>query len=201
VSRISYAKNDIRDLIDGKLPWDRLKYIMSHPKDDDRFDKYIEILQERVPWPERILLPLGDHLYIIQKGKERVVKCDCGHEFGDYRVNWKLNALVYVRDTDEKLEEIYPGIRKPDPRLCEVREYYCPGCGALLNVESVPVGYPIIFDFLPDVDAFYRDWLGKPLPDEKESQDLTHELTKGWGQEKDEPKCTSRKVNCSKSKR
>ena len=183
MSRISYSKNDIRDLIDGKLPWERLKYIMSHPKDDDRFDKYIEILQERVSWYEKILLPLGDHLYIVRKGKERVVKCDCGHEFGDYRVNWKLNALVYVRDTDEKLEEIYPGLRRPDPRLCEVREYYCPGCGALLNVESVPVGYPIIFDFLPDVDAFYRDWLGSPLPDEKENRDLTYEVTKRWGKE------------------
>jgi acetone carboxylase gamma subunit len=66
-----------------------------------------------------------------------------------------------------------------------VREYYCPGCAALLKVESVPVGYPIIFDALPDIDAFYREWLGRPLPDEKkfEFKDLSPEVTKGWGRE------------------
>ncbi len=177
---MSYTKEDLKDLYEGKLPWEKVKEIMSRPKDDDRFEKYIEILQEKVPWPERILLPIGEHLYIVQKGKERVVKCDCGHEFGDYRKNWKLSALILVRDTREKLEEIYPGTKCPDPALCEVREFICPGCGALLKVESVPVGYPIIFDFLPDLDAFYREWLGKPLPEEKEFKDLSTEVIRGW---------------------
>jgi acetone carboxylase gamma subunit len=183
---MEYSKQDLKDLYDGKLPWDKIKEIMSRPKDDDRFDKYVEILQERVPWPERILLPLGEHLYVVQKGKEQIVKCDCGHEFGDYRRNWKLSALIFVRDTREKLEEIYPGIRCPDPSLCEVREYYCPGCSSLLKVESVPVGYPIIFDFLPDLDAFYRDWLGRPLPEEKEFKDMSYGVTREWGRQHDQ---------------
>jgi hypothetical protein len=37
-----------------------------------------------------------------------------------------------------------------------------------------------VFDILPDIDSFYRQWLGRPLPDEKEFRDLTHELTTGW---------------------
>jgi acetone carboxylase gamma subunit len=180
---MEYSKQDLKDLYDGKLPWDKIKEIMSRPKDDERFDKYVEILQERVPWPEMILLPLGEHLYVVQKGKERIVKCDCGHEFGDYRRNWKLSALIFARDTREKLEEIYPGVRCPDPNLCEVREYYCPSCASLLKVESVPVGYPIIFDFLPDIDAFYRDWLGRPLPDVKEFKDLSYGVTREWGRQ------------------
>jgi len=183
VSSISYPKEDIRDLIEGKLPWERLKYIMSRPKDDDRFDKCIEILQERVPWSEKILLPVSEHLYIVQKGRQRIVKCDCGHEYGDYRRNWKLSALIYVRDNHDKMEEIYPGLHCPDHNLCEVREFYCPNCGSLLKVESVPIGYPIIFDFLPDLDAFYDDWLGRPLPSKKEYKDLTYEITKKWKQE------------------
>jgi len=178
---MSYEKNDLKDLYDGKLPWDKVKAIMSNPKDDDRFDRYIEILQERVPWTEKILMPLGMHIYIVQKGHERIVKCDCGHEFGDWRRNWKLGALVFVRDTVEKLEEIYPGLRCPDPELCEIREYYCPGCGSLLKVESLPVGCPPAFDALPDLDAFYRDWLKRPLPDEKEFKDITCEITREWG--------------------
>jgi acetone carboxylase gamma subunit len=177
---MSYSKEDLRDLFEGKLPWEKVKEIMSKPKDDDRFDKYVEILQERVPWEERILLPLGEHLYVVQKGGERIVKCDCGHEFGDWRHNWKLSALIFVRDNTAKLEEVYPGLHCPDPDLCELREYYCPGCAALLKVESVPIGYPAIFEVLPDIDSFYREWLGRPLPEEKEFKDMTHGVINEW---------------------
>lgn len=179
----SYSKDEIRDLIDGKLPWSRVRTIISSPKDEDRYDKYVEILQERVPWKDRILLPLTEHLYIVEKDGERITKCHCGYEYGDYRENWKLKALIHVRDTEEKLDEVFFGPRKPDPKLCSVREYYCPGCGAQLEVETVPVGYPAIFDFLPNIDALYRDWLNRPLETEKEFKDLTYELTKKWGEE------------------
>jgi len=177
---MEYSKADLEDLYDGRLPWAKVKEIMSRPKDDNRFDKYIEILQERVPWSERILLPISEHLYVVEKDGERIVKCDCGHEFGDYRINWKLNSLIFVRDNRAKLEEVYPGVKCPDPNLCEVREYYCPDCAAMLKVESVPVGHSIIFDFLPDIDSFYREWLGRPLSDEKEFKDMSLELIKKW---------------------
>src|SRR5690606_2875233 len=60
----SYDKSVIEDLIDGTLPWPTTKHMMSSYKDEGRFTTYLEILQERVPWQERILLPLGEHLYI-----------------------------------------------------------------------------------------------------------------------------------------
>ena len=178
---MAYSKDDLRDLYDGVLPWHKTFEIMSKPKDDDRFDKYVEVLQERVSYPERILMPLGDHLNVVDKGGERIVKCDCGHEFGDWRQNWKLSALIFARDSLEKMEEVYPGLKAPNPDLCEVREFYCPGCGALLKVEAVPAGYPIIFDALPDIDGFYREWLGRSLPDERELRDMTYERTREWG--------------------
>jgi acetone carboxylase gamma subunit len=28
----------------------------------------------------------------------------------------------------------------------------------------VPPGYPVVFDFLPDLETFYRDWLDRELP-------------------------------------
>ncbi len=108
--------------------------------------------QARVPWLEKILVPIGEHLYVVQKGEERIVKCSCGYEFGDYRQNWKRQALVYVRETEEALEEIYHGPRKCDPSWMVLREFYCPGCVTLLEVEAVPPGYPLVFDFLPDLD-------------------------------------------------
>jgi acetone carboxylase gamma subunit len=182
MSEISYPKEVIKDLVEGRLPWDRVKSIISGYKDADRFGKYVEILQDKMPWEEKILLPLTDELYIVEKGDDRIVKCSCGHEFGDYRENWKMKALVHVRESEEEIEELYPYHgAAPDPRYCEVREYYCPGCGTQLEVESVPFGYPAVFEFLPDLDTFYSEWLGRPLNTRKEFRDLTEELTKRWG--------------------
>ena len=59
--------------------------------------------------------------------------------------------------------EIYPDKMHPDPDWNEIREYYDPVSHTLLDVESVPPGYPPIHDFLPDLETFYRDWLGRPL--------------------------------------
>ncbi|TAK36991.1 MAG: acetone carboxylase subunit gamma [Chloroflexota bacterium] len=178
---VSYPKEVLSRLIDGELVWDSLKPIISGAKDGDRFDKVTEILQERMPWQERILLPLSYDLYIVEKDGERIVKCACGHEFGDYRENWKLNALIHVRDSDEAVKEIYPVILRPDSQYCEIREFYCPGCGTQLEVETVPAGYPIIFDFLPDLDAFYEEWLGQPLATKKEFTDLSDRVIEKWG--------------------
>jgi acetone carboxylase gamma subunit len=161
----TYDRKTLEDLLDGKLPFRQVKNIMSAYKDPDRFEKMVEILQDRVPWPDPIILPYGLHLYIVAKpGGGRVVKCDCGHEFGDYRENWKLKALIYVRDTEEKMNEVYPKFMGSDPDWMVLREYYCPGCLTQLEVEAVPPGYPVVFDFLPDIDTFYEKWLGKPVP-------------------------------------
>lgn len=175
-----YDVHEIEQLIDGTLPWPRVQEIMKAPKDPDRFEKWVGILQKRVSWPERILLPLTPHLFIVQKGTERIVKCRCGHELGDYRINWKLRALIHVRDSEESLREVYRGREQPDPTWIQVREYYCPGCAAQLEVEAVPRGCPPDFEFLPDLDSFYRDWLGRPLPDEKELADKTLDEIRSW---------------------
>lgn len=165
---MAYTKEQIEHLIDGTLEWDTIHRMLSSPKDDNRFEMYIEILQERVSWNDQILLPLGPKLYIVQKDTgERVTKCNCGQEFGDYKENWKLDANIYVRDSNEALHEIYPELMHSDPTWNVLREYYCPGCGAQLEVESVPPFYPVILDFEPDLETFYEEWLGKPLPEPK----------------------------------
>ncbi len=159
-----YDKETIEKLVDGKLSWPELKRMMSSFKDPGRFDKYIQVLQEKVSWDDRILLPIGLHLYIVEKSDgSRVVKCDCGFEFGDYRENWKLQALIYVRDTEEKMQEIYPPLMHADPEWVVLREYYCPRCKTQLEVEATPRGYPIMFDFQPDLEAFYKEWLGREI--------------------------------------
>jgi acetone carboxylase gamma subunit len=175
-----YDISEIEKLVDGTLPWSRVQEIMKDPKDTGRFEQWVAILQKRMPWSERILLPLTPALFIVQKGKDRLVKCRCGHEFGDYRVNWKLEALIAVRETPEELREVYRGAEQPDPTWVQLREYSCPGCGTQLEVEAVPRGCPPDFEFLPDLDTFYGEWLGKPLPDAQEYVDKTLDVIKDW---------------------
>jgi acetone carboxylase gamma subunit len=151
--KTSWSKVVLKDLIEGKLDPDTLRRVHVQPKDEDRFEKIIEIEQERVPWVEKIIAPLAEHLYVVLKGEERIVKCTCGHEFGDYRQNWKFNALVYERNPQDG--EIYLGPRAADPAWAVIREYYCPSCATQLEVEAVPPGFPIVFDAQLDIDGFY----------------------------------------------
>lgn len=182
------SKETLELLVDGKLPWEEVKKLLRmHNKGETRFWNYLEILQERVPWKEKMLLPLTDHLYIVRKEDgSRVVKCGCGHEYGDYRINWKFGCDVYVRKSTEEFAEVYTIDPCPiDPQLVEIREYYCPTCSTQLAVENVPPGYPPLFDMLPDLDTFYREWLGRPLQDESPDwfRDRTAELLSEWSAE------------------
>jgi acetone carboxylase gamma subunit len=103
-----FTKQNLKLLVEGKLDWEEVKKaIRLAPKDADRFWKYLEVLQERATWKEKILLRVSDHLYIVaREGGGRVVKCDCGQEFGDYRANWKLSCRIYVRRTREEMAEV-----------------------------------------------------------------------------------------------
>lgn len=164
-----YTQKEIEDLMDGKLSDAHIHKMLSNFKDANRFDTVLRTLQERVSWDNQIVLPYGSHLYIVKSGEIKadppyVVKCDCGHEFGSYKQNWKFNASIHVRKTKEDLEEIYPKMMHCEPGWMELREYFCPGCLTLLEVEAVPPGYPIVFDFQPDLETFYQEWLGRDLP-------------------------------------
>jgi acetone carboxylase gamma subunit len=157
----AWPKDVLRDLVEGNLDPDTLLQMQRAPKEPERFWAILEIEQERVPWTDRILVPIGEGLYIVENTRGRVVKHICGQEFGDYKQNWKLSALVYERDNLEKLQEIYRGPRACNPDWMLLREYICPKCGTMLETEAVPPGYPILFNFLPDEDAL--DEISKAL--------------------------------------
>ena len=151
--KTTWPKEVLKDLIEGKMEAETLRRIHTLPKDEDRFEKILEIEQERVPWEERIIVPLSEHLYVVLKGGEKIVKCTCGHEFGDYRRNWKLSAVVYERNPGDG--EVYLGPRGADPDWMILREFYCPDCATQLEVEAVPPAYPITFNAQLDIDGFY----------------------------------------------
>ena len=164
---MAYQRSKIADLVDGSIDRDTLQQMLSTPKDPERFEHYLSVLQERVPWDDRIILPLGPKLYIVQACDTRrwVIKSAAGHVFCDWRENWKLHAVVYVRDQQEALDEIYPRLMAPSQGWQTIREYYCPLSGDLLDVEAPTEWYPVIHDFQPDIEAFYREWLGLPVPE------------------------------------
>jgi acetone carboxylase gamma subunit len=147
-----YSKPQIADLLAGRLSPEELQVLQRQEKDPGREALVREIEQERLGWAEPILVCLQQHLYVVENPDgTRTVRCDCGHDFGDYRRNWKDNALVYERDPSDGM--IYRGPRAADPDWNILREFYCPGCAAQLDVEVVPRGYPFVFNFLPDIDA------------------------------------------------
>ena len=132
-------KKTLERMLDGELEWQELKPIISGGKDPRRFEKLLEILQARVPWSEKILLPLHEHLHVVAKEGKRIVKCDCGHEFDEYTVNWKTQCRVRVRDEEESMRELYPEYMDADTDWMELREFYCPGCLTLLDTDRKSV--------------------------------------------------------------
>jgi acetone carboxylase gamma subunit len=104
-----------------------------------------------VPWSDRILVPLQENLYVVERDDgARVVKCFCGYEFGDYRLNWKEKALVFERHPQDGI--VFQPNKGADPVWQVLREFYCPSCAMQLDVEPVPIGYPFVFNFLPDLE-------------------------------------------------
>lgn len=163
-----YTKEQVKKLTEGRLDWDTTLRMLSMPKDNERFAMYLEALQAKMDWSDRIVLPLGPHLFIVQsvKTKQWLTKCECGHEFGDYRNNWKLEAAIYVRDTEEAMAEVYPKLMAPNTEWQVYREYYCPSCGIMHDVEAPTPWYPVLHDFEPDIETFYREWVGLPVPEQ-----------------------------------
>lgn len=178
MEKIEVTKEMIKKLLDGTINDQEVLRLQNSYKDEDRFDKYTELLQERVAWKDRILLRISEHVYVVvNKSKELVCKCTCGHEFGDYRINFKLNCLINVRKTLAEMCEVYsPEPACPEPEWQEIREFFCPSCGAQLAVEVVPPGYPVMFEFLPDVFGFYSR-RGAPLDSESKYEYADQSLT------------------------
>lgn len=162
-------RTQIEKLIDGDLGWEELRNdVLPDPKDADRFEVTREILQDRVQWDAPILVPLNDHLFVVGADDGRIVKAECGHEFGPADDNWKTACQIRVREGKDEMRELYPEWMTPDSNWTfQLREFFCPGCYTLLDVDAVPAGYPVIEPFDPDIDTFYEEWLEEPAPDSK----------------------------------
>lgn len=156
----------LTDMLDEKLSRRSVRDIQSGFKDGQRFDTWIAVLQERVDYEDPIVLPVGEGLNIVKRAGdgEYVIRTDAGADLCRWNQNWKMHAVVNVRNSEESMREIYPKLGHADPAWMELREYFCPISGQLLEVDALPPGYPVVHDFLPDLAGFYEGWLGRPLP-------------------------------------
>ncbi|HMM74107.1 MAG TPA: acetone carboxylase subunit gamma [Gammaproteobacteria bacterium] len=80
----------------------------------------------------------------------------CGRALIGARENYKRGCLVAERP----LEEVHPPLTDgaaysfcPDPEFCRLVEFYCPGCGVMIENEYLPPGHPITHDIELDLDA------------------------------------------------
>jgi N-methylhydantoinase B/acetone carboxylase alpha subunit len=163
---MSVTADVLGDMLDGRLSRRAIKDIQSGFKDAGRFDHWIAVLQARVPWDDPILLPVGEGLNVVRRAAdgEHVIRTDAGADLCQWHENWKMHAAVRVRDSEQSMREVYPEMGHADPDWMELREFHCPLSGALLEVEPVPPGYPVVHDFLPDLPGFYEGWLKRKLP-------------------------------------
>lgn len=90
----------------------------------------------------------------------------CGHAIGSAHENYKHGLLVYDRDP----REIHPPVIdpqryrytfSPDPQWVRILEYYCPGCGTMVEVEYATPGHPPLHDMQPDLPALKAQWAAR----------------------------------------
>lgn len=87
----------------------------------------------------------------------------CERRLGSARDNYKRGLLVYDRDPREVHKPLldpalYARTFSPDPAWCRILEYYCPGCGTMLEAEYLPPGHPPLHDIELDIDALKSHW-------------------------------------------
>lgn len=88
----------------------------------------------------------------------------CGYELISARENYKKGCLVYSRKDPSTIYNATlegPYSFAPDPTWAMLVEFYCPGCGIMVENEMLPPGHPVTHDIELDIDKLK----GKYLPE------------------------------------
>ncbi|MDO8785603.1 MAG: hydantoinase B/oxoprolinase family protein, partial [Syntrophales bacterium] len=108
---------------------------------------------------EKELLELTLYVNIgkMKNGKVVTYCKECGFIYGDCDDNFKYYCLICEKNP----LEVFPGPDSndrmtPDPDWCVVREFYCPGCGRQIEVETTPAGTPVVQNYAFSKDEDYE---------------------------------------------
>lgn len=93
----------------------------------------------------------------------------CGVEIHQARESYLKGCLVYERPANEIYGPPIPVKQDtvtishaPAADFMRVVEFYCPSCGALMTVQYLPPGHPIVFDIELDIDQLKERAKKKP---------------------------------------
>lgn len=94
----------------------------------------------------------------IDLDSERWQCRSCARDLGNARDNCKRGLLVHDRDPREVHRPLIdasnsPYTFSPDPAYTALLEYYCPGCGTMVETEYTVPGHPPIRDIELDIDS------------------------------------------------
>jgi acetone carboxylase gamma subunit len=111
-------------------------------------------------------VPMTEYLE-IDLDTERWRCRTCAYELAPADRNYKEGTLVYDRDPSEIHRPLIDPARyeftfAPDPKWCRLLEFYCPGCGGMIETEYLPPGHPPTFDMQIDVAALKAQWAKRP---------------------------------------
>jgi len=87
----------------------------------------------------------------------------CERELISATENYKKGCLIRERDPREVYDAVVDDAHNfaPDPEWARILEFYCPGCGTMIEVETLPPGHPITHDIELDLDKLKIKYLGR----------------------------------------
>lgn len=92
----------------------------------------------------------------------------CDHVLGSARgSSYKPYTRVFNRDPREIHKPLldptkYEYTFAPDPEYCAILEFYCPGCGVLIEAEYTVPGLAPLMDIELDIDKLKEQWKDRP---------------------------------------
>ena len=97
------------------------------------------------------MLRLNEQIAVEGEGDGAVTVCRCGHVLGPAAENYKLHSLLREGPVQNAGPWVDPHHLGGDRFVC--REFFCPGCVTLLDVEIAQRDEPILWDVRLDVPA------------------------------------------------
>jgi len=80
---------------------------------------------------------------------------DCGHDLGPAEKNYKKGCLIHSRLPNEvwppQIDEVYSF--SYNAGWMRLVEFYCPGCGTMIELEVLPPGHPLTHDIELDLES------------------------------------------------
>jgi len=104
---------------------------------------------ERVRITEYLTIDLETEMWCCER---------CGADLVSARQPYQFGCLVHDRPATEvygapvELGEKQRLSYAPDPDFSHILEFYCPSCGAMVEVQYLPPGHPIPVDITLDID-------------------------------------------------